>query len=49
MLKLRQQPGTTAGGSALDRTLRYAKYRSRVGDGVAEHVYQDQSGLLIGD
>ena len=44
----RLEPRPSPRCPALDRSLGDAEYLSGVGDGIPQHVYQDQRGLLIG-
>ena len=49
MLESRQQPRPAPGCAALHRSLRDAEYLGGVGDRVAEHIDQDECGLLVRD
>jgi hypothetical protein len=43
----RQQPGPPAGAAALDRPHGDIEHLGGLGDGIALHIHQDQSGALL--
>jgi hypothetical protein len=44
-----QEPGPSAGGTALNSPFGHAEYLRRVRDRVAEHIDEDQRGTLVRD